>query len=244
MIMGPRAHLDESGAVRIERGTRIDTLLAQCVESVHRFVSFVRGAERANSGDYVITDENRGPMEELWHNMVLFATLPMMLASKATAKPRLPSGRFFESIDPREFAGRAGLDHPFPRDVYSALRAITLAWPAPHGDNLPEDLVNRLDHLAEFLEEATRQPVLVLREDCNVTVNGETVVLTPDQWKCLKVIVEGNGGFVSSDDIRRVHDAIIRPDRVIKRMPKSVSDLIERKRGTGGGYRIDPAALT
>lgn len=161
-IMDPRAQLLEDGTLYIERGTHIHTLIVQCVESLRRFVAFVRGADQDPNGNSVLTAENRVPVEELWEKVVTLAMLTIASPARAAARPDPHSSQKLlreHHVHRDDFTGRAGSGHPFPRDVHSALRMIVFAWPLPHRDHVSSKVLDKLDRVATFLAEAIRQSI-------------------------------------------------------------------------------------
>ncbi len=152
------AHLDESGALRIDAGTSLSTLIEQCVGAIRRLVRLVRATRQSSDGDFLIAGDIGMAAEELWENVVVLAHAAMALPAKAAAKARHRSvaGSHWLWLDRDELTARAGMDRGYARDVHAALREVIFVWPLPHGQFIPESVVRRLGYLADFLDEAHR----------------------------------------------------------------------------------------
>lgn len=81
------------------------------------------------------------------------------------------------------------------------------------------------------------KPRLTLVADNYVAIlDGKAHALTPDAFRIVGKVVEGRGQYVSGKLLGSK-----RPGRIIERMPGAMREVVEFKRGTGGGFRIDPA---
>jgi len=81
-----------------------------------------------------------------------------------------------------------------------------------------------------------------LRVDNDVAIlDGTPHSLTADQAKCLKLLIEAEGNWVSSGEMKTTKESKERPDRIIGRLPDPIRALIESQ--TGKGFRLRPDGL-
>jgi len=70
-----------------------------------------------------------------------------------------------------------------------------------------------------------------------MVVQGETIALMGEQYEMVMLIIQGRGQWVG---LKKGY-GFDRPDKTIKLIPEELRHLIKSKKGSGGGYRIDPA---
>ncbi len=87
-------------------------------------------------------------------------------------------------------------------------------------------------------------PRFILHENGTVTLDGKNLEITPDQWICVKCIVEARGARVRGKDICKQCPTITRPDRMINGLPSELIKVLTTRVGTRTHYRIDPSLLT
>lgn len=97
-----------------------------------------------------------------------------------------------------------------------------------------------IDAVAENAAPVGRQNTpLITRLDLKhgtLIIDGRLHSLAGDGLRILMAIIEGQGQFVGLTK----GQGFTRPDRFIARFPRALRELLEAKRGAGGGYRIDP----
>ncbi len=126
------------------------------------------------------------------------------------------------------------------RNAYKGLRTTVLCALRHH---LPPSLlgpfVERLDQSDDdaavfVLSSGTANyPVFHFDEGNRVSLNGRTHELTDEQYRIVKMIVDGRGRSIPSRELKKYPTSMERPERAIAKLPEDLAKTIERIRGRG-----------
>jgi len=119
-----------------------------------------------------------------------------------------------------------GLWPPFVSCVHGALEFATR-----HLDRLHPDFLLR--------EHRTTPHILTIdHEHKTATLDGETYPITETQALILQRLLDAERGRVTGEELNEMGLSIARPDRIIKRLPAPIRELITATRGPGGGSSL------
>lgn len=146
--------IDEEGALVLNERVPISQMVAWTVSQTRRFCHYVRTLQQNERAEYMVVESSRTSVEDLWHNSVLLSqsaigfALPHLEQHDAGDQSRTRA----RCMEAPEFTGRAGGNHPLPRDIFDNLNAIVFTWPLPEHDVVPKHAIETLERAADYLE--------------------------------------------------------------------------------------------